>query len=159
MAGNRVRLLCVGKVKTPFWREAAAHYTQRLGRWRRVELVEVRDGDAALAPVARSAQEGRRLLEALGPGTPREAVMALDEGGETLDSPGLAALLRRCDEGGLRPVFVIGGPYGLSPEVRGACSRRLSLSAMTWPHELARVLLLEQLYRAECILRKVPYHH
>ena len=156
MAGNLVRLLCVGKLKTPFWREAAAHYAQRLGRWRRVELVEVRDGEAALAPAGRSAQEGQRLLEALGA---TAGAIALDEGGEALDSPGLAALLRRLDEQALRPAFVIGGPFGLSPEVLAACPRRLSLSAMTWPHELARVLLLEQLYRAECILRKVPYHH
>lgn len=155
MAGN-LRLLCVGRLKTPFWREAAAHYRERLGRWRRVDLVEVRDGDAALAPAARSAQEGRRLLEALA----REAApLALDEGGEMLDSPGLAALLRRFDEAAVRPCFVVGGPFGLSPEVRAACSRSLSLSAMTWPHELARVLLLEQLYRAECILRNIPYHH
>ncbi|MDE5879572.1 MAG: 23S rRNA (pseudouridine(1915)-N(3))-methyltransferase RlmH [Desulfovibrio sp.] len=156
MAGTLVRLLCVGRLKTPFWREAAAHYAERLGRWRRVELVEVRDGDAALAPAQRSAQEGRRLLEALARET---AVVALDEGGETLDSPGLAALLRRFDEAAQRPTFVIGGPFGLSPEVRAACPKRLSLSALTWPHELARVLLLEQLYRAECILRKIPYHH
>ena len=156
MAGNLLRLLCVGKLKTPFWREAAEHYRRRLGRWRRVEVVEVRDGDAALAPAARSAQEGRRLLEALA----REAApVALDEGGETLDSPGLAALLRHCDEAARRPVFVIGGPFGLAPEVLAACPRRISLSAMTWPHELARVLLLEQLYRAECILRNIPYHH
>ena len=147
----------MGKVKTPFWREAAAHYAERLGRWRRVELTEVRDGDAALAPAARSAQEGQRLLEALG--SPGVAAIALDERGEALDSPGLAALLRRYDDQALRPAFVIGGPFGLSPAVLAASSRRLSLSAMTWPHELARVLLLEQLYRAECILRKVPYHH
>ena len=146
----------MGKVKTPFWREAAEHYRERLGRWRRVEVVEVRDGDAALAPAARSAQEGRRLLEALARET---APVALDEGGETLDSPGLAALLRRFDEAAQNPCFVVGGPFGLSPEVRAACPRRLSLSALTWPHELARVLLLEQLYRAECILRHIPYHH
>ena len=146
----------MGKVKTPFWREAAEHYQRRLGRWRRVEVVEVRDGDAALAPAARSAQEGARLLAVLS----REAApVALDEGGEVLDSPGFAALLRRLDEAALRPCFVVGGPFGLSPEVRAACPRRLSLSAMTWPHELARVLLLEQLYRAECILRNIPYHH
>lgn len=147
----------MGKVKTPFWREAAEHYVKRLSRWRRVELTEVRDGDAALAPAARSAQEGQRLLAALG--APGIATIALDEGGEALDSPALAALLRRLDEQALRPAFVIGGPFGLSPEVLAASPRRLSLSAMTWPHELARVLLLEQLYRAECILRKVPYHH
>ncbi len=156
MAGKMVRLLCVGRLKTPFWREAAAHYRQRLDRWRRVEMVEVRDGDAALAPGPRAAQEGRRLVEALARET---AAVALDEGGQPLDSPGLAALLRRFDEAGHRPCFVVGGAFGLSPHVRDACGHCLSLSAMTWPHELARVLLLEQLYRAECILRKVPYHH
>lgn len=156
MAGKMVRLLCVGRLKTPFWREAAAHYQHRLDHWRRVEMVEVRDGDAALAPGQRMEQEGRRLVEALG----REAAaVALDEGGQPLDSPGLAALLRRFDEAALRPCFVVGGAFGLSPGVRAACAHCLSLSAMTWPHELARVLLLEQLYRAECILRKVPYHH
>lgn len=156
MAGNMVRLLCVGRLKTSFWREAAAQYQQRLGRWRQVEVVEVRDGDASLAPGQRALQEGRRLVEALA----REAAaIALDTGGQSLDSPGLAVLLRRFDEASLRPCFVVGGPFGLSDEVRGACSHCLSLSPMTWPHELARVLLLEQLYRAECILRKLPYHH
>ena len=156
MAGTLVRLLCVGRLKTPFWREAAAHYQGRLGRWRRVEVTEVRDGDAALPPARRSAQEGRRLLEAL---SRENAAVALDETGEALDSAGLAALLRHFDEAALRPCFVVGGPFGLAPEVRAACARSVSLSPMTWPHELARVLLLEQLYRAECILRKVPYHH
>lgn len=119
-------------------------------------MQEVREGDAALSPLARSAQEGERLLEALG----REpAAVALDMGGEVLDSPAFAASLRRFDESALRPVFVLGGAYGLAPEVLAACRQRFSLSALTWPHELARVLLLEQLYRAECILRHMPYHH
>lgn len=156
MAGNLVRILCVGKLKTPFWREAAAEYQERLGRFRRVEILEVRDGDAALTPAARSAQEGRRLIESLGS---RTAAVALEESGEALDSPGLAALLRRFDAQALRPVFVLGGPFGLAPEIRAACAHSLSLSALTFPHELARVILLEQIYRAECILRNIPYHH
>lgn len=151
-----MRLFCVGKLKTAFWREAAAHYQKRIGRWRKVEVIEVRDGDAALAPAMRSAQEGERLLAVLA----REAMpVALDMGGEALDSSAFAAFLRRFDEMSLRPAFVIGGAFGLSPEALGACGHRISLSCMTWPHELARVLLLEQIYRAECILHHVPYHH
>ena len=71
----------------------------------------------------------------------------------------LADLLGRLDGEGRRPCFVVGGAWGLAPSVLERARERLSLSAMTLPHELARVVLLEQLYRAECILRKAPYHH
>lgn len=116
----------------------------------------MRDGEAALAPVERAAREGARLLDALGA---RDTAIALDERGDMPDSPGLAALLRRLDQASGAPCFIVGGPFGLAPEVRARAHFRISLSALTWPHELARVLLLEQLYRAECILRNIPYHH
>lgn len=157
MTGKPLRLLSVGRLKTPFWKDAAAHYHTRLSRWRRLECAEVRDGDAALPPDKRNALEGRRILEAL---APQDLPLALDERGEKLTSPQLAALLRHMDhEARGRACFIVGGAYGLAEEVRCRACRLLSLSAMTLPHELARVLLLEQLYRAECILRKVPYHH
>ena len=73
---------------------------------------------------------------------------------------GRPALLRQLDqEARGRACFIVGGAWGLDEAVRGRAYRLISLSAMTLPHELARVVLLEQLYRAECILRKVPYHH
>ncbi len=147
----------MGRLKTVFWKDAAAHYATRIARWRRLECAEVRDGDAALAPERRTALEGRRILEAL---APQDLPLALDERGEKLTSPQLAALLRQMDqEARGRVCFIVGGAYGLDEEVRARACRLLSLSAMTLPHELARVVLLEQLYRAECILRKVPYHH
>ena len=84
----------------------------------------------------------------------------LDERGERLTSPQWAELLRRMDtEARGRPCFLVGGAWGLDPTVRDRACRILRLSDLTLPHELARVVLLEQLYRAECILRKVPYHH
>ena len=84
----------------------------------------------------------------------------LDEHGQKLSSPQLAALLRRLDqEARGRACFVVGGAWGLDDSVRQRAFKVLSLSDMTLPHELARVVLLEQIYRAECILRKVPYHH
>ncbi len=157
MIGKPLRLLSVGRLKTVFWKDAAAHYATRIARWRRLECAEVRDGDAALAPDKRTALEGRRILEAL---APQDLPLALDERGEKLTSPQLAALLRHMDqEARGRACFIVGGAYGLDEEVRARACRLLSLSAMTLPHELARVVLLEQLYRAECILRKVPYHH
>ena len=149
MTGKPLRLLSVGKLKVPFWKDAAAHYSQRINRWRRLECVEVRDGDPALPQAQRNELEGRRLLEALGP---QDVPLVLDERGITMTSPQLAQLLQKIDNNAMgRACFIIGGAYGLE--------KLVSLSSMTFPHELARVLLLEQLYRAECIIRKVPYHH
>lgn len=152
-----MRLLSVGKLKIPFWKDAAAHYSRRINRWRRLECVEVRDGDPALPQDKRNELEGRRLLEALGP---QDVPLVLDERGITLTSPELARLLQELDDRGMgRACFIIGGAYGLDEAVRRRAWKLVRLSSMTFPHELARVLLLEQLYRAECILRKVPYHH
>lgn len=147
----------MGKLKTPFWKDAAAHYLTRIKRWRHLEYTEVRDGDAALPPDQRKALEGRRIVEAL---APQDVALVLDEHGQKLSSPQLAALLRRLDqEARGRACFVVGGAWGLDDSVRQRAFKVLSLSDMTLPHELARVVLLEQVYRAECILRKVPYHH
>ncbi|MBO5490818.1 23S rRNA (pseudouridine(1915)-N(3))-methyltransferase RlmH [uncultured Desulfovibrio sp.] len=157
MAGKSLRCVCVGRLKTSFWKEAAAHYADRLSHWRRLELTDVRDGDAALPPGQRNALEGRRILEVL---TPQDIPLVLDERGRRLTSPQLADLLRQTDEGGRgRACFIVGGAWGLDEAVLRRADARIRLSDMTLPHELARVVLLEQLYRAECILRKVPYHH
>ena len=168
MTGKPLRLLSVGKLKVPFWKDAAAHYSQRINRWRRLECVEVRDGDpameisleearSALPQAQRNELEGRRLLEALGP---QDVPLVLDERGITMTSPQLAQLLQKIDNNAMgRACFIIGGAYGLDEAVRQRAWKLVSLSSMTFPHELARVLLLEQLYRAECIIRKVPYHH
>jgi len=147
----------VGKLKTPFWKDAAAHYLTRIKRWRHLEYTETRDGDAALPPDQRNALEGRRIIEAL---APQDVALVLDERGEKLTSPQLAALLRQLDQDARgRTCFIVGGAWGLDDSVRQRAFKVLSLSDMTLPHELARVVLLEQIYRAECILRKVPYHH
>ncbi len=157
MAAKACRLVCVGKMKMPFLREGAEHYAGRIGHWRRIVTTEVRDGDAALSPEKRSEQECERILQTL---EPQDLPIALDGRGESLTSPQLAKLLDACDQNASgRPCFIIGGPYGLTDAVRSRAHRMLSLSAMTLPHELARLFLLEQLYRAECIRHHVPYHH
>lgn len=101
--------------------------------------------------------EGKRILQALEPG---DYCIAVDERGKMLPSVQFAHLLRNCEEKILkRPTFIVGGPYGLAADVLARSDIVLALSPMTFPHELARVLLLEQLYRAENILRGTPYHH
>lgn len=127
-----------------------------LGRIRRYErhlkLVEVRPARAGSA-AERAAREGRALLARL---PDRGLSVALDEKGESLDTTGFArGLLERRGEG---LTFVIGGPEGLADEIREACGRRLALGPMTLPHELARVVLLEQVYRGLSLLAGSPYH-
>lgn len=157
MAGKPLRILCVGKIRTSFWKEAAAHYQQRISRWRPLDVTEVRDGDATLDTMSRNSQEGRRLLEAL---TPQDVPIVMDERGGAMTSQEFARFLQKLDHDAAgRPCFLIGGPFGLDDAVRAVARKKLCLGPMTLPHELARVVLLEQLYRAECILRKVPYHH
>lgn len=157
MAGKALRLLCIGKLKTVFWKEAANHYLERIGRMRPVSVAEIRDADAALAPMARANEESGRLLGALESG---DYPIVLDEGGKAGTSIQFAEMLAGIDQKALgRPCFIIGGPWGLGEGIRKAAKITVSLSSLTWPHELARVLLLEQIYRAECIRRKIPYHH
>lgn len=103
------------------------------------------------------AEEGQRILGAL---ASNDVLLVLDEHGDSLTSPQLAQLLQKLDtSAGGSPCFVVGGAYGLDASVLEKARRCISLSPMTLPHELARVVLLEQLYRADCILRKSPYHH
>jgi 23S rRNA (pseudouridine1915-N3)-methyltransferase len=134
----RIIVLAVGKLKPP-WADDVAHYAKLLGRHARVELVEVADDE----------QVARRLPE-------RAHVVLLDRAGEPLDSEGFAAYLEERRQSGRDLCFVVGGPYGL--DLPGA-DRRLSFGPQTLPHQLARVVLLEQLYRGHKILAGEPYHH
>lgn len=118
-------------------------------------LTEVRDASCQTAD--RNRQEGNRILDALGS---HDLPIALVDTGKALTSPQFARFLLDCDERLLKtPAFIIGGPFGLDQKVLDACKTHISLSAMTWPHELARVLLIEQLYRGESILHNSRYHH
>lgn len=152
-----LRIVAVGRLRTPHWKTAAAHYLSRLNRWRTVEVTCVRDADPAFSPAVRCTVEGQALLAAL---TPADIPICLDEKGECLSSRRFAALLQKLSEDANRiPCFVVGGAFGLDDSVRAAARQILAFGPLTLPHELARVVLLEQLYRAECLLRHVPYHH
>ena len=134
----RYTVLAVGKVKPPY-ADDVAHYAKLLAGHARVDQVEVRD-DAALA---------RRIPE-------RAWVCLLDRGGRAYDSERFAALVEQRRQAGRDVCFVIGGPFGIALE---RWDHRLSFGPLTLPHQLARVVLLEQLYRAHRILAGEPYHH
>lgn len=151
-----IHLIAVGRLREPHWKAAAESYAKRIKRG--YDLVEtlVRDGDASLSPADRVKVEGERILQVLkGNCMP----VCLDENGEMLTSGAFAAFLRQSFDTARTPYFIIGGAYGLSEIVRTRAARTLSLGPMTFPHELARVLLLEQLYRADAIMHNRPYHH
>lgn len=157
MASKPLRIIAVGRLKTPFWKSAAGHYLARLSHWRTVTETTIRDGDAALPPEVRSRVEGRAILEAVGP---QDTLICLDERGKSFTSPKFAAFVAQVSDDANRvPCFVVGGAFGLDDAVRRAARHLIAFGPQTFPHELARVVLLEQLYRAEALLRNLPYHH
>jgi len=153
----RFRVAAVGRVKEPHWRAACDEYLKRLRPYATVEVVEIADRDIGPDEARAVAAEGADLLRAIPDGS---YVIALDLGGTQRTSERFAAELAELMVRGRSDVtFVIGGAAGLAPEVRARADESLALSKMTLPHQLARVVLLEQLYRAFRIMRNEPYHH
>jgi len=151
--------LFVGKCREAALREAAALYEQKLARLARCEIHLVKDAPAALPPQEKSRRASQELLARL---DARHLPVALDETGELWSSRELAARLRAWEAAARTPCFLVGGAYGLTDEVRERARRSgalFSLGRITLPHELARVVLLEQLYRAASINKGLPYHH
>ena len=134
----RYTVLAVGKLRPPF-SDDVQHYQRLLARHARVTVIEVREDE----------QVERRIPD-------RAYVSLLDEGGEEYSSEAFSRWLEDRRQAGRDVCFVVGGPYGTS---LGRSDHRLSLGPMTLPHQLARVVLLEQLFRAHKILAGEPYHH
>ena len=156
-----IRILCVGKLKEPYFEAAEAEFQKRLRRFCTVEIAEVPDERApeTLSAAQRRQvmdREGERLLARIGAD---EHVVALAIGGTRRTSEAFAARLGQLRDGGARCVtFVIGGSLGLSGAVLQRANETLSLSDMTLPHRIARLVLLEQVYRAQKINAGEPYH-
>jgi 23S rRNA (pseudouridine1915-N3)-methyltransferase len=157
----RLVVAAIGRLKDGPERELAERYRKRAdqaGRrigFRETDVVEIRE--------SRAQEVGKRMIEesiALANVIPERAItIILDERGESLDSTGLASRLARWrDEGRPATVFVIGGDDGLAPNLRDKATLRLAFGAATWPHQLVRIMLLEQVYRAVSILSGHPYH-
>jgi 23S rRNA (pseudouridine1915-N3)-methyltransferase len=152
----RLTLVVVGRLKEPHWREAADEYLKRLRPYATVEVVEVADRDISRDVNAARSAEADDILRVLPGGA---YAVVLDEGGRERSSAETAAWL---DDLGVRGVshvaFIVGGSAGLDHRLLEGARESLSLSRMTFPHQLARVLLLEQLYRSFKISRGEPYH-
>jgi 23S rRNA (pseudouridine1915-N3)-methyltransferase len=156
-----IHLICVGTLKERYWREAADEYGKRLGKYCALTTDEIGEARSPENPgpaeeAAAKDAEGRSILRRVKSGG---YVVALDLCGEALSSERFAEKLAALPHAGhSRITFIIGGPLGLADAVRARADLRLSLSRMTFPHRMARVVLLEQIYRAFKILRNEAYH-
>lgn len=145
----RVRIIAVGKAKDRDLRSLLGDYYARIGRYAKLEEIEIKDGKVD--------EVAERLTRSI---PDRSRVVALEVDGRSLSSRGLATWLERAENDSVQSVvFLIGGAYGLPPEISKKADLRLSLSAMTLPHRLARLFLAEQIYRGFSILRGEPYDH
>ena len=157
----KITVLCVGKIKEKFFRMAVDEYVKRLGRYCQLEIVEVADEKtpdrASLKEEEQiKEKEGERILKHL---KPSAHVIALAIEGKGLSSEELADKMERLGVAGTSHItFVIGGSLGLSDKVLKRSDMLLSFSKMTFPHQLMRVILLEQIYRSYRIIQGEPYH-
>ena len=156
-----INIVCIGKLKEKYWTDAIAEYSKRLGRYCKLEIVELKEerlpenASPADEENVKSA-EGKSILKALAADS---YVIALDVSGKQLSSEQLAKKLESLAVDGRSTIdLILGGSLGLSDEVRRRADFRLSFSPMTFPHQMMRVVLLEQIYRSFKIIRKEPYH-
>lgn len=158
---QKVSIICVGKMKEKFYIEAAAEYGKRLSRFCKLEIIELPEDrlpeDPSKAQIdAALAKEAETIRAKLPSGA---MIVAMCVEGKTRSSEELAALMAQsANQGGSHVVFLIGGSFGLHPSVKALAAVKLSMSPMTFPHHLARVMLLEQIYRAYQINAGSKYH-
>ena len=155
-----IRLIALGNLKESYWRCAVAEYEKRLGAFAKVEIVELKEHRLPDAPsqaeiTAALEREADAILDAV---PPRSLLVALCVEGKQLSSPELADRLADVMRENGALTLVIGSSHGLSPRVKAAADLRLSVSRLTFPHQMMRVLLLETVYRSLSILHGTKYH-
>lgn len=149
-----INIVCVGRIKEKFYRDACDEYLKRLQRFARVTVVEVDDCPSDSNTTKIKATEGKAIQQKL-----KGYVIVLDIKGNNIDSVELSELISNTATKGNGTIsFVIGGSHGLDDEILKAADYRLSFGKMTYPHQLMRVILLEQIYRANMILSNSSYH-
>ncbi len=156
----KIVVVCVGKIKEKYFRDAVSEYSKRLGKYVNLEIIEAADEKApenlsgAEEEIVKG-KEGERVLRALKGGY--TVVLAI--GGKKMTSVEFSDFIRKSMVRGISQInFVIGGSLGLSKSVLESADILLSFSDMTFPHQLMRVILLEQIYRAQRIMKNEPYH-
>lgn len=155
----KVKLICVGKTMKSFLKDGEDEYIKRLKHYvtfERIELPDVKNAKK-LTKDQIKVKEGEMILEKINPG---EIMLLLDEKGKMYSSEKFATFLqKKFNQGGKGIAFIIGGPYGFSPEMYEKANGKVSLSEMTFSHQMIRMFFVEQVYRAMTILKGEPYHH
>lgn len=155
----KIDLVLVGKSDQKYLQEGIDIYLKRLKHYCQFEMKVIPDlkSTKSLSEEQQKEKEGELIISQI---RDSDFVMLLDERGETFSSVGFAQFLEKKQVTGVRKLsFVIGGPYGFSKEVYAKANAKLSLSAMTFSHQMVRLLFIEQLYRAHTIINGEPYHH
>lgn len=153
---QQITIVCVGTLKLPWAKQACAMYSERLTKQCKLTLIEVPDSKQKDIQ-KKKLEESKTLLQYLQ--NFNGYSIACDETGADTTSVQLAQILRAQADLGTPLVCIIGGAFGFSSEVRAACTKIIRLSSCTLPHELCRILLYEQLYRANSIINNSGYHH
>ena len=156
-----IEILCVGKMSQKWFQDGLEEYRKRLGAFDKVQITEIPEhrvtSDSETLRKEAVEKEGEQILRVLQDAKKARAVALCVEGKE-LSSEELAGLIRETKQDFSRLIFVIGGSDGLSDSVKKACTVRMSMGRMTFPHQMARMILMEQLYRAETINAGMKYH-
>jgi len=155
----KAKILAVGRMKNPAYFEVIHDYLSRLKPFLPVKMEEVRDFPLrkGMQPKIAQDQEGEALMERM---KEDPFTVVLDVKGKQKSSEEFAEMIAKWEGSAVKEVnFIIGGAYGVSEEILRNARERISLSKMTFPHELARLIFVEQLYRAYTILKGLPYHH
>jgi len=155
----QITLLAIGKTDNKQLLQLIDEYTKRLGFYIKfnIEIIPDIKNSKNLSEAQQKQKEGELLLSKV---KPTDVLILLDENGKQLDSVGFSSYLQKHMNSGIKQlIFVIGGPYGFSNEVYQKAQGKLSLSKMTFSHQMVRLFIIEQLYRGFTILRNEPYHH
>ncbi len=154
-----IKIIAIGKTDSSELQSLISHYVKRLGFYIKFNLEIIPDLKKTknLSETQQKQKEGELILNKL---TSTDVLILLDENGKQFDSVGFSGYLQKHMNSGIKQlVFVIGGPYGFSQEVYNKANGKLSLSKMTFSHQMVRLFIIEQLYRGFTILKNEPYHH
>lgn len=152
-------LLCIGKTDSPYLQTGIADYASRLPHYIPFEMTVIPDvkNSRGMREEQQKTAEGKQILAQV---ETSDTLVLLDEGGRQFTSRQFAQFFTKAAlSGARRLVFVIGGPYGFSADVYARANQRVSLSPMTFSHQMVRLIFVEQLYRAQTIIKGEPYHH
>ena len=152
-----IKLVVIGKTNNKNLKVLIDQYTNKLNHYIKFDLIIIKDQKKNLPESIQTQKEGEKILSIL---KKNEFIILLDENGEHKSSVGFSKFIQKKLNSGMKTLtFVIGGPYGFSEEIKSMSNYQLSLSKMTFSHEMIRMFFTEQLYRAFSILKNEPYHH